>query len=129
MLNFKTQQPVITFLPEEDDVNSRNMEKLAFMAQIIIKVPNDISDFYFEDSTKVKSVVAFFDPSMPSLNCFNIVELPNSFVISSIGPLEEITESGKQRTGLAINGNKFKVARVFHLTSHNFDATFHFFRN
>lgn len=99
------------------------------MAQIFIKVPNDIPDFYFEDSTKIKSVVAFFDPSMPSLNSFNIVELPNNFIISSIGPLIDITPSGIQRTGLAINGKKFAVSRVFHLLSHNFDVIFHFLRN
>lgn len=120
---------MITYLPEDQNINIRNTEKLAFMAQIIIKVPNDIPDFYFEEPSKIKSVVAFFDPSMPSLNCFNIVELPNNFVISSIGPFMEVTSSGVQKTGLVINGSKFSVSRVFHLMSHNFDVIFHFFRN
>ena len=47
------------------------------MAMIFIKVPNDIPEFYFEEATKTKSVIAFFFFFMPSLNCFNIVELPN----------------------------------------------------
>lgn len=129
ILNLKSQEPVITFLPEDQNENRRNAEKLAFMTTIVITVPNDIPEFYFEEATKTKSVITFFDPSMPSLNCFNIVELPNSFVISSIGPLVDIGSNGVHRTGLAIIGSKFSVQRVFHLVSHNFDVKFNFFRN
>ena len=129
ILNFRTSEPVTTYLPEDQSENRRNTEKLAFVAMILIKVPNDIPDFYFEEATKTKSVVAFFDPSMPSLNCFNIVELPNNFVIASMGPLVDILPNGVHRTGLAITGNKFSVQRVFHLLSHNFDMGFYFFRN
>lgn len=62
-LNFEIFTPVVTVLPSSSASKAKNVEKLAFMAEIIVMLPNDISDFYFEDKTKTKQVIAFFDPS------------------------------------------------------------------
>jgi hypothetical protein len=119
----------VTYLPQSSEAKAKNVEKIAFLADIVVNLSNDITDFYFEDKTKVKGVIAFFDPSMPSLNCINVLDLPQSFNVKSFGPMMINNDHGYKGTGLTIYGNKFKKKMFFHLTSHNFETTFHFYRN
>ena len=59
----------------------------------------------------------------------SILGLPENFNVKSLGPMMINNDHGYKGTGLTIYGNKFKQKMFFHLTHHNFEATFHFYRN
>ena len=128
-LNFRTRDPVVTYLPKSSNSANQSDEKLAFHASIVVNLPNEIPDFYFEEKSKIKSVIAFFDPSMPSLNCMKIVELPNDYNIENLGPMMINNAQGYIGTGLTIQGKKYSSNQLFHLTKHNFEISFQFYSN
>ena len=50
-LNFDKYNPVVTYLSSTSHAESKKIEKIAFLTDIIVNVQNDISDFFFEDKT------------------------------------------------------------------------------